>query len=132
VVFVAALLIAARLFFPVHSFRGGTDLATTLLHVLGILVLAAAVYFVRLAPRTYLVLVAAALVSLRVMVPVQGAPAWSESGPFLEPSLSDRFWLTVGVWHREGWTAPTDWAITTLHAIIIIIAAGVLIFLRVE
>ncbi len=124
VISVTAILVAIRLLFP-------TDIGTSLLHALGIAALGVGLYFAYLrAPsrKAYVVLITLVLVAVRLLVPAQGWPMWSDRF-ILEPTLGDRFLLTLGIWHRQGWTVPPNWIITLSH-VALILTAGTVVFLR--
>lgn len=122
VVSATAILIALRLLFL-------TDFGTTLLHAFGIAALGVGLYFLPSSRRgNYALLATIGLVALRLLVPVQGSPRVPQT--ILEyPTLYDRFLLTLGIWHREGWTVPPNWTLTLLHAALIL-TVGLVIFFR--
>lgn len=89
VIGVAAVLVAARVFFPVESMRrfGGTDFATTVLHVIGILVLASALWVLFPSPHARTVVVIAGWLAYGAGV-VIWLPSLPETFPNIERAIS--------------------------------------------
>ncbi len=144
----AAVAIALRVFFPVTAsvhvirsiWREQALLAPTILHVVGILVLAGAVFALFPAPNWRRLVIpaifvaTASLVALRVSFPVQTRmlEGFTTQVPLSDSiSWTDRVIMTLGFYQtRQGLTLLPDWNITWLHVGVILLVAMIALFLH--
>lgn len=155
---VAAGAVAIRVFFPARYYGQyglRTDLHTTLLHVSGVLAIAAALFFLvpspnfgalharlkhrlaefrEISPAVMVGLLFLVMMTMRVLYPVQLAPTNGRYALEFPLWSTERLLLTLGLFDAStigpGWSAKPDWATTDLHFVGLLLAGGLLAWWR--